>query len=174
MNYGEAVKKSMETLAQDSKTIFVGYNLIHGSKAYGSLKDVSPEKIIETPVAENLMAGLSTGLAIEGYKPILIFERHDFMLNALDGIVNHLDKLGQLSGKEYLAPVIIRAILGSNYPINPGPQHDQDFTEPFRKMIKMPIYDPKNSSQVLKAYKKAEHAKQPIMIIERRDFYSKE
>ena len=55
MKYGEAVKKSMENLAKDHSILFVGYNLIHGSRAYGSLKDISSEKIIETPVAEILI-----------------------------------------------------------------------------------------------------------------------
>ena len=82
MKYGEAVKKSMEMLAQDERTLFIGYNLVRGSKAYGSLSDIPSEKIIEMPVAENLMAGLSNGLSIGGFRPVLIFERHDFMLNA--------------------------------------------------------------------------------------------
>lgn len=172
MKYGEAVKKSMEQLAQDPKTIFIGYNLIHGSKAYGSLKDVSKEKIIETPVAENLMAGLATGMAIEGFKPILIFERHDFMLNALDSLVNHLDKINLLSEGQYHCPVIIRAIVGSKNPINPGPQHMQDFTGSFKKMFRMPIYDPKTSSEVLSNYEKMRNSQDPSIIIERRDFYN--
>ncbi len=174
MKYSQAIKKSMETLAQDSKTLFVGYNLIHGSKAYGSLKDIPIEKIIEMPVAESLMSGLSTGLAIEGFKPVLIFERQDFMLNALDGLVNHLDKLNELSCGQYNPPVIVRAIVGSQNPINPGPQHIQDFTNSFKKMFKMPLYDPKNSKEVLNCYNLAKNTKSPMMIIERRDFYNLE
>jgi len=174
MKYGEAVKFSMEELAKDQSVLFIGYNLTHGSKAYGSLKNIPESQIIETPVAESLMTGLSTGLALEGFKPILIFERHDFILNALDGLVNHLDKLDELSHGQYSPSVTIRAILGSNKPINPGPQHSQDFTEAFKKMLKMPLYDPQNSREVLDAYKIAIHSKNPTMIIERRDFYNLE
>jgi len=172
MKYGEAIKKSMENLAQNTKVLFIGYNLIHGSRAYGSLKDIPSNKIIETPVAENLMAGLSTGLAIEGFRPVLIFERHDFMLNALDGLVNHLDKLKGLSNGEYSPPVIIRAIVGSKAPINPGPQHMQDFTEAFKKMISFPIYEPETSREVLDSYKRAEGLKSAAMIIEKKDLYN--
>ncbi|MGV8151742.1 MAG: hypothetical protein ACP5OG_01550 [Candidatus Nanoarchaeia archaeon] len=171
MNYGEAVKFSMEELAKDPKTLFIGYNLKHGSMAYGSLKNISHEKIIETPVAENLMAGLATGLAIEGFKPILIFERHDFMLNALDGLVNHLDKLNILSHGQYNPDVTVRAIIGSNSPINPGPQHNQDFTKMFAGIFKMPVYDPKDSSEVLEAYRKAKTCLGSRIIIERRELY---
>ena len=93
MKYKEAIKKSMEMLAKDKNAVFIGYNVNYGSRMYGTLVDIPKSKCLETPVAENLMAGLSMGMAIEGYKPVLIFERHDFMLNSLDAIVNHLDKI---------------------------------------------------------------------------------
>jgi pyruvate dehydrogenase E1 component beta subunit len=174
VDYGKAVKISMEELARDPNVLFIGYNLTHGSRAYGSLKDIPQGKVIETPVAENLMAGLSLGLAIEGFKPILVFERHDFILNALDGLVNHLDKLNSLSHGQYFPSVIIRAILGSNHPIDPGAQHSQDFTEAFRKMFSLPIYDPQSSREVLEAYRMAKDSRDSSMIVERRDFYNRE
>jgi len=171
MRYGEAIKKCMEDLSKDPRVLFIGYNLIHGSKAYGSLKDISPRKIIETPVAENLMVGLSTGLAIEGFRPVLIFERHDFMLNGLDAMVNHLDKLEKLSNGQYSPSVIIRAIVGSKYPINPGPQHMQDFTRIYKKIFKMPVHVPENSKEVLNSYELAKEVHGPIMVVEKRDLY---
>jgi len=99
MKYKDAIKQSMEMLAENENTIFLGYNIRYGSKAYGTLTNISNNKKIETPVAENLMVGLATGLALEGYRPIIYFERHDFMLNALDGIVNHLSKIERMSGE---------------------------------------------------------------------------
>ncbi len=171
MKYGEAVKKSMDLLAQDPRVLFIGYNLTRGSRAYGSLKDIPPEKIIEMPVAENLMTGLSIGLAIEDFRPVLIFERHDFMPNALDALVNHLDKLEELSCGQYCSPVIVRAIVGSKSPIDPGPQHMQDFTNAFRAMFKMPIYDPKGPKEILSIYNKALSLNNPVIVIERRDSY---
>jgi pyruvate/2-oxoglutarate/acetoin dehydrogenase E1 component len=174
MKYQEAIKKSMELLAENEGTIFLGYNICFGSKAYGTLADVAEEKKIETPVAENLMTGLATGLAIEGYKPVLFFERHDFMLIALDGIVNHLDKIESMSKGEFKTPVIIRAVVGSTKPLNPGPQHTQDFTEVFKKIVSFPVYEPKNSQEVLEAYEKANAMEGPVMIIEKKDLYNKD
>jgi len=174
MNYGEAIKKSMEILAQKQETIFLGYNISFGSKAYGTLKDVPDEKKIETPVAENLMSGLAIGLSLEGFKPVLFFERHDFMLVALDSIVNHLDKIESMSKGEFKTPVIIKAVIGSTNPIDPGPQHKQDFTEAFKKMINFPIFDPKTPSEVLEAYRFASESDKPVMIIERKGLFSVE
>jgi MoaA/NifB/PqqE/SkfB family radical SAM enzyme len=174
MKYKEIIKNSMEELAKDEKTVFIGYNLKHGSKGYGSLKDVPETRILEMPVAENLMAGLATGMAIEGFKPVLIFERHDFMLNALDCLINYLNKILVLSDKQYNAPMIIRAIIGSKVPIDPGPQHSADFSSIFKSEFKFPVFDPQNTSELKHAYEYAKKFKGPCMIIERRDLYEEE
>ncbi|MCK5043473.1 hypothetical protein KAR52_00535 [Candidatus Pacearchaeota archaeon] len=174
MTYREAIKKSMEMLVKEKNTVFLGYNVCFGSKAYGTLSDVPRDKKIETPLAENLMMGLGIGMSLEGYRPVIFFERHDFVLNALDGIVNHLDKLGSMSKDQFKTPVIIRAVIGSKIPLNPGAQHTQDFTEAFREMIKFPIYEPKNSQEVIRDYIKINNSYGPAMIIERRDLYDKE
>jgi len=65
LKYLDAVKRSMKGLT-DKKTIFVGYNVRYGS-AYGSLKEIPEEQRLETPLAENLMAGLAMGMSLEGF-----------------------------------------------------------------------------------------------------------
>ena len=174
MKYKEIIKSSMEEIAKDEKAVFIGYNLKHGSRGYGSLRDVAEDKILETPVAENLMAGLATGIAIEGFKPVLIFERHDFMLNALDCLINYLNQIPFLSNKEYSAPIIIRAVVGSMNPINPGPQHSQDFSDFFKSKFKFPVFDPQNASELRHAFEYAKKFKSPCLIIERRELYEEE
>ncbi len=174
MKYKDAIKLSMEYLAKDEKTIFIGYNVGFGSQGYGTLKGIPKEKKIETPLAENLMMGLAMGMALEGYRPIVFFERHDFMLNASDGIVNHLSKLEKMSKGQFNLPVIIRAVIGSKSPLYPGVQHIQDFTEAFEKMINFPIYRPANSAEIEKIYKEVKGLKKPVMIIEEKDLYEQE
>jgi len=174
MKYKDVIKNSMEELSKDEKVVFIGYNLKHGSKGYGSLKDVPEASILETPVAENLMAGLATGMAMEGLKPVLIFERHDFMLNASDCLINYLNKIKILSEEQYKAPMIIRAVIGSMVPINPGPQHSEDFSEFFKSKFTFPVFDPQNVSELKHAYEYAKQFKTPCMIIERRDLYEEE
>ncbi|MEK6645067.1 MAG: hypothetical protein AABY84_00120 [Candidatus Firestonebacteria bacterium] len=174
MKYKEAIKKSMEMLAKDKNAVFIGYNVNYGSRMYGTLVDIPKSKCLETPVAENLMAGLSMGMAIEGYKPVLIFERHDFMLNSLDAIVNHLDKIEKMSNGQFKIPVIIRAIVGAKKPLHPGPQHIQDFTKFFKEFLSFPVYELKTSQEIMKYYQKARFSKQPVMLIEKKDLYDKE
>ena len=173
MEYLDAVKKSMVSLAEDDRTIFLGYNICFGSQAYETLKDIPKERKIETPVAENLMIGLATGLSLAGYRPLVFFERHEFVLNALDGIVNHLDKIEKISEGQYQTPVIIRATIGGTKPLMPGLQHIGDFTESFRNLVSFPVYVPKNAEEVIETYESAKNSSGPTMIIERRDLFKK-
>jgi acetoin:2,6-dichlorophenolindophenol oxidoreductase subunit beta len=174
MKYKDAIKKSMEMLAKDERTIFIGYNIKYGSRAYGTLKDVPFTKCLETPLAENLMTGLAIGMSLEGFRPVLFYERHDFLLNGLDAIVNHLGKIEKMSSGEYKTPVIIRAVVGGRKPIDPGMQHTQDFTEPLRMMIPFPVIDLRRSEDVLEEYQRAIKMDGPILLVERRDLYESE
>ena len=83
VKYQDAIKEAMETLAKNDKVIFLGYNTRCGGRCNGSLKNVPDAQIIETPLAENLMMGMAIGLSLEGYIPVVYFERFDFIFNAM-------------------------------------------------------------------------------------------
>jgi pyruvate/2-oxoglutarate/acetoin dehydrogenase E1 component len=78
--------------------------------------------------------GMANGMALAGFIPISIFPRWNFLLLAVNQIVNHLDKLGELSRLTPAPKVIIRTGIGSENPLNPGAQHTGDFTEAFKLM----------------------------------------
>jgi len=169
MSFKDAVTQSMDDLASDG-SIFIGYNVARGH-AMGTLKNVPEEQMVETPVAENLMAGLGIGMSFEGIKPVIYYERHDFMYVAADAIGNHIDKINRISHGEYNVPVIIRAVVADSGPFYSGPTHSQDLTSMFREMVDFPILEPRTAEEALVAYKKARHAKGPVMIIERKSSY---
>ena len=173
MKYKEAIIQSMNMLAKDENTIFMGYCTKFGL-ANGTLEGVPLEKILETPLAENLMTGLAIGMSLQGFRPVLFFERHDFMLDAIDAIANHMDKLEEISNKQYIPRVIIRAGVGARKPLDSGITHSQDFTLPFKMILKCPVYDPQNSKDILKCYEQANLAKGPVMVVERKELYGKE
>ena len=143
MSFKDAVVQSMDDLASDG-AIFVGYNVTHGH-AMGTLKNVPAEQLIETPVAENLMAGLGMGISFEGTKAVIYYERHDFMYVAADAIGNHIDKINRISHGEYNVPVIIRAVVADSGPFYSGPTHSQDLTEMFRAAVDFSNLRTKNS-----------------------------
>lgn len=170
--YKDNIKTAMENLANNDKTLFVGYGLKYGSKGAGFLKNIKESQLIETPVAENLMLSMGIGLSLNGYIPVVIFERFDFIMNAMDALVNHLDKLEKISRGEFNPKVIIRCIVGGkNKPFFTGITHTQDFSEALRAMIDIPVIQLKNKESILGVYDNAMKSNKSSIIVEYKDLY---
>jgi pyruvate/2-oxoglutarate/acetoin dehydrogenase E1 component len=175
MTYKECIMRGYESLSQDPKSIFVGYNVKVG-RGGGMYKNIPEDKLFETPVAENLMTGIAIGLSIDGYNPILYFERFNFILNALDAIVNHLDKFESLSYGQYKPKVIMRAVIGGiTTPFYTGSTHTQDFTKAIKEMVsfqvfKLSIYE----KDINAVFDYASFSPKSILIIEEKDLYEKQ
>jgi Dehydrogenase E1 component/Transketolase, pyrimidine binding domain len=169
ISYKDAINQSMTELGQEG-AIFIGYNVGYGD-AMGTLKDVPKEQKLETPVAENLMAGLAIGMSFEGFIPVVYYERHDFMTVASDAIINHIDKIERISHGEFKVPVIIRAVTADAGPFYSGITHSQDFTDMFRAAVSFPVIDPVTGADVLNAVKGARESGRPMMLIERKSRY---
>ena len=126
--------EAMTWLGQQPDTLFLGQGVAYpGAKMSESFDGVPAEKRIEMPVAEQLQLGISIGLALEGFVPISVFPRINFLLCAMDMLVNHLDKLPIYS--DYRPKVIIRTAVGSRQPLDAGPQHTGDFTYALSRML---------------------------------------
>ena len=169
ISYKDAIVQSMTELGE-SGAIFIGYNVAYGD-AMGTLRNVPKEQKLETPVAENLMAGLAIGMSFEGFVPVLYYERHDFMLVAADAIINHIDKIERISHGEFKVPVIIRAVTADAGPFYSGITHSQDFTNMFRSAVSFPVIDPITGVDVLNAVRGAVESGKPMMLIERKSRY---
>lgn len=171
MTYKEALRSAMGGLAKDEKVRFVGYGLKHG-RAAGSMADAKEEQIIEMPVAENLMTGFAIGLALKGLRPVVYYERFDFVLNAADAIVNHLNAARIISRGEYNPTCILRVVVGNKAkPLFTGHTHTQDFTEAFKRMVDFPVLKVTTPEQVTSAYRFAhdEIESHSTMIVELKD-----
>jgi pyruvate/2-oxoglutarate/acetoin dehydrogenase E1 component len=108
------------------------------------------------PVAENLMVGFAIGLALKGLKPVVFIERFDFILNALDAIVNHLDKIETISRGEFKPTMILRIVVGNkSKPLFTGETHTQDFTDAFHRLVTFPVVRLQCNSQIQYQYRDA-------------------
>jgi pyruvate/2-oxoglutarate/acetoin dehydrogenase E1 component len=145
----------MEMLSNNRKTIFLGQSVsFPGSLIYETLKKIPKSKKVELPVFEEVQMGLSIGLALEGYIPITCFPRFDFLILALNQIVNHADKIDHLTNNQFKSKIIIRTLIGSKKPLDAGPQHTQDYTEGLKKMLKFTkIIKLQRQSNIFKLYK---------------------
>lgn len=132
----ERLNEAMLLLAAEKNAIFLGQNVeFDGNVMFRHLAGVPVSQRLELPVAEELQMGMSIGLALQGFLPITIYPRMDFLLLAMNQLVNHLDKLSTMSNQQFQPKVIIRTKVGSKSPLNAGPQHTQDHTEALRLML---------------------------------------
>ena len=177
MSYRSELIRSMKYLSKNKRVVFLGQSVNYsGNAIYNTLKDISTKKKIELPVFEDTQMGISTGLALSGFVPVTCYPRFDFLILSLNQLVNHLDKIKEMSSGKLNAKVIIRTSIGAKKPLDGGPQHTQDHTEALKKMLQnVEVIKLKHTKQIFKAYKKALDRKdnKSTLIVEYGDFYNK-
>ncbi len=170
MTYLDNLTASMTWLGQQERTIFLGQSVVYpGNAIFKTLSGVPDSKKIEMPVAEDMQMGLSTGLSLEGFIPVSIFPRMDFLLLAINQLVNHLDKIQDMS--PFRPHVIIRTSIGATKPLYPGLQHCGDYTDAFRALVSnVKVVKLEKVEDILPAYQDAMN--QSTILIEVADLYA--
>lgn len=149
MTVKESITSEMFKLSKKKDTVFLGENIINSGRIYDTLSKVPTNKCIETPVAENLIAGVAIGLSLRGYVPIAIFQRMDFMLIAADAIINHASVYPKYGIKCGVVFRTIKASLEKNFFV--GYQHSKDLSHvfaPYIKVIQVPECKPKQAYDI--------------------------
>ncbi len=176
LKYYSELCRAMEYLAQDERTVFLGQAVaVKGTAMTTTLKNVPESKKIELPVAEEMQLGLSTGMALNGYVPVSIYPRWNFLLLATNQLVNHLDKMKHMTSGGFQPKVIIRTSIGSERPLNPQCQHLGDFTDAFRLMLtNTEIIRLDEPEQIFPAYQRALERTDGkcTILVEHGDFYN--
>jgi len=173
--YFDELKRAMDYLAEQPDTMFLGQAVAYkGTAMTNTLSDVPKEKLLEMPVDEEMQMGMTNGLAVAGTVPVSIYPRWNFLLLAVNQLVNHLDRMKEFSHGEYIPKAIIRVGIGSIRPLNPQVQHTGDFTQTFRGMLRnIEVIRCDEPEDVFPAYCKAynrEDGKSTI-IVEYGDYY---
>jgi pyruvate/2-oxoglutarate/acetoin dehydrogenase E1 component len=175
MAYADELKRSMDYLAAQAGTIFIGQAVaVAGTAMSHTLRDVPRQKLMELPVAEEMQMGMTCGLALTGMVPVSIFPRWNFLLLAANQLVNHLDKIEVMSNGKYTAKAIIRTAVGSERPLHPQHQHVGDYTEAFRLMCpRISIIRLDEPEQIYPAYRQAFERDdgRSTILVEHGDFY---
>lgn len=128
LNYAQAIREAFAQLLENDPRVFVfGQGLWSpwyvGRSMHELDKDFGRDRIIESPVSENATTGAAIGAAIAGMRPIVVHPRMDFMLLAVDPIVNQAANWCYMFGGQANAPVVIRAMI--NRGGEQGAQHSQ-------------------------------------------------
>ena len=177
--YFDELVRTMAYLSENPKVKFIGQSTVwDGHSLFKSMKEVPMDKRLELPVFEDFQMGLSIGLALEGWIPINIYPRMDFLIIAANQITNHLANLRLVSAgkyKPYKARVITRVSVGSVHPLDPGPQHRQDHTEALKLLCRdeIEVITLKNAEDIYPAYVKAltREDHKPTILVEYGDLY---
>lgn len=176
MKYFEELKKSMNYLAKNRKTIFIGQAVeVPGTAMSNTLTDIKLNKKFELPVAEEMQMGMTIGMLMAGHIPISIYPRWNFLLLAINQLVNHLDKLELMTEKKFKTKAIIRTSIGSQRPLHPQHQHVGDYSQVIQKMCpRINVVKLSQPNQIFKEYKKALNRKdgKSTILVEYGDYYN--
>ena len=145
---------------------YVGNTMKNLDKKYGK------ERIIDTPVSESACTGAAVGASICGMKPIVVHPRMDFMLYAMDAIVNQAAKWSHMTGGQANPSVTIRGII--NRGGEQGAQHSQALHSWFSHIPGLRVVMPYSVSDARDLLISSVLSKDPVIFIDDRWLYEKE
>jgi len=176
MSYFDELKRTMEWVAEQPKTFFLGQTVAGpGTFMYQTLRDLPKDKTLEMPINESFQMQFSIGLALSGYVPISVYPRQNFLLLAVADMVNMLDKIPAISSNSVLPKMIIRVASGPDTPVHPGHQHVGNYADAFRKMFTwIDVVELEEPEEIFPAYKYAleRQDNKATLLIEHGNYYN--
>jgi pyruvate/2-oxoglutarate/acetoin dehydrogenase E1 component len=169
--YKDALTEAMTFLGQQDDTMFIGQQIVYaGNPMSTTLGNVSKDKMVELPVMEESQMGMSLGIAMTGKTVITFYPRWDFIILAVNQLVNHIDKFELMTGKR--ANIIVRLGKGSDKPLDPGHQHKGNYLEEFKSMCpNIKFHDLRSVEDIVPAYADAYEQGGPHVLIEYPELY---
>jgi pyruvate dehydrogenase E1 component beta subunit len=130
IQFREALREAMnEEMRKDDKIFLMGEEVAEYNGAYkvsqGMLEEFGPKRVIDTPIAELGFAGIATGAAMNGLRPIVEFMTFNFSLVAIDQVINGAAKISSMSGGQFQVPIVFRGPTGNAGQL--AAQHSQNF-----------------------------------------------
>lgn len=120
----EAIREAVSQKMHEDDSVFImGEDIrIGGSFLFtlGLLKEFGPKRIIDMPISESGFIGMAIGAAIQGRRPVVDFQYGDFVLEAMDQIVQQASKLRYMSGGQVSVPIVLQMPTGAS---GRGAQH---------------------------------------------------
>lgn len=170
----EALNEALrEELDRDEKVIILGEGVGDNEGAFkvtkGLLSAYGPDRIIDTPISENSMAGFATGAAVTGMRPVLELMYGNFALLAMDQIINQASKMRYMSGKQFFAPMTIRTIggIGHGY----GAHHSDTFESFYMHVPGLKVIMPSTPYDAKGLLKSAIRDNNPVIFVEPKMLY---
>ena len=177
ISYGEAIREGFEYLLTTYPECFViGQGLWSPWYVGNTMTDLDKkfgkERIIDTPVSEAATTGLAVGASLCGSKPIVVHPRIDFMLYAMDPIVNQAAKWSHMTGGDKSPGVTIRGIV--NRGGEQGAQHSQSLHAWFAHVPGLKVVMPSTVADARDLLIASVLSPDPVIYIDDRWLYDQE
>ena len=176
-DYGTAILSAFEYLLKNYKETFViGQGLWSPWYVGNSMTDLDKKfgknRVIDTPVSESATTGAAVGASLTGMKPIVVHPRMDFMLYAMDAIVNQAAKWSHMFGGQAHPGVTIRGII--NRGGEQGAQHSQALHAWFAHVPGLRVVMPSTVADARDLLIASVLCKDPVIYIDDRWLYEQE
>tara|TARA_B100000900_G_scaffold415401_1_gene445161 strand:+ start:1595 stop:2641 length:1047 start_codon:yes stop_codon:yes gene_type:complete len=174
IQFREAIAEAMsEEMRRDEKVFLLGEEVAEYNGAYkasqGMLDEFGSKRVIDTPIAELGFAGIATGAAMNGLRPIVEFMTFNFSLVAIDQIINSAAKMNQMSDGQFPMPMVFRGPTASAGQL--GAQHSQAFESWYANCPGLKVICPSNPYDAKGLLKAAIRDNDPIIFMESEQMY---
>ncbi len=172
----EALRDAMaEEMRRDPRVFIIGEEVAQYQGAYkvtqGLLDEFGPERVIDTPITEYGFAGIGTGAAMGGLRPIVEFMTFNFAMQAIDHIVNSAAKTNYMSGGQMRCPMVFRGPNGSAARV--GAQHSQNYAPWYASVPGLIVIAPYDASDAKGLLKAAIRSEDPVVFLENELVYGR-
>lgn len=135
----------------------------------GLLERFGPDRIRDTPISEEGFVGAGVGAAMLGERPVVEIMTLNFILVAIDQVVNHAAKIGAMFGGEVRCPMVIRTPNGAGNQLTA--QHSQSFDQYFAHVPGLKVVAPASPADAKGLLKAAIRDDDPVLVIENLSIY---
>ena len=172
----EALRDAMaEEMRRDDRVFVMGEEVAEYQGAYkvtqGLLEEFGPKRVIDTPITEYGFAGIGTGAAMGGLRPIVEFMTFNFAMQAIDHIINSAAKTNYMSGGQMRCPVVFRGPNGAAARV--GAQHSQNYGPWYASVPGLIVIAPYDAADAKGLLKAAIRCEDPVVFLENELVYGR-
>jgi pyruvate dehydrogenase E1 component beta subunit len=174
LRYADAIRAALqEELDRDPNVFILGEEIGQYQGTFkitkGFLQQYGPERIVDTPISEIGMVGMTIGAAMMGMRPIIEFMTLNFALVAWDQIINHAAKIRYMSGGQYSIPCVLRGPGGVGVQLSA--QHSQDLAHWYANTPGLKVVVPATPADAKGLLKSAIRDNNPVVFTEHAGLY---
>ncbi len=172
----EALRDAMaEEMRKDDRVFVMGEEVAEYQGAYkvtqGLLAEFGDKRVIDTPITEHGFAGIGSGAAMGGLKPVVEFMTFNFAMQAIDHIINSAAKTNYMSGGQMRCPIVFRGPNGSASRV--GAQHSQNYAPWYASVPGLIVLSPYDAADAKGLLKAAIQSEDPVVFLENEMLYGR-